>query len=170
MQNDGLDVQTRIKIAGKNINDLRYTDDTTLMAESQEELRASWWKWKRRVKNWLKTQHSKNWDHGIQSHCFMANRWGKSGNSDRFYFLGLQNHCGWWLQPQNLKTLAPWKKSYDQPRQHIKKQRHCLADKVLYSQSYGFSSSHVQMWELDHKKGWTLKNWCFRIVVLEKTL
>ena len=66
--------------------------------------------------------------------------------------------------------LAPWKKSYDKPRQHIKKQRRHFANKGPYSQSYGFSSSHVQMWELDHKEGWAPKNWCFRIVVLEKTL
>ena len=59
---------------------------------------------------------------------------------------------------------------YDQPRQHIKKQRHHFADKGPYSQSYGFPSSHVWMWELDHKEGWALKNWCFWIVVLEKTL
>ena len=65
---------------------------------------------------------------------------------------------------------APWKKSYDQHRQHIKKQRHYFADKGLYSQSYGFSSSHVWMWELDQKESWTLKNWCFWTVVLEKTL
>ena len=54
-------------------------------------------------------------------------------------------------------TLAPWKKSYNKPRQHIKKQRHHLADRGPNSQSYGFSSSHVQMWELDHKEGGTLK-------------
>ena len=61
--------------------------------------------------------------------------------------------------------LSPWKKSDDQPRQHIKKQRHCHADKGPYSQGYGFSSSHVWMWELDYKK-----SWCFCTVVLEKTL
>ena len=66
--------------------------------------------------------------------------------------------------------LAPWKKSYDKPRQRIKKQRHYFADKGLYNQSYGFSSSHVQMWELDHKESWVLKNWCSWTVVLEKTL
>ena len=66
--------------------------------------------------------------------------------------------------------LAPWKESYDKSRQSIKKQRHHLANKVLHSQRYGFSSSHVQMWELDHKEGWMLKNWCFWIVMLEKTL
>ena len=66
--------------------------------------------------------------------------------------------------------LAPWKKSYDQPRQCIKKQRHCFANKDLSSQSYGFASSHVWMWELGYKKSWVLKNWCFWTVVLEKTL
>ena len=65
---------------------------------------------------------------------------------------------------------APWKKSYGQPREHIKKQRHDFANKDLYSQSYGFSSGHVWMWEMDHKEGWAWKNWCFWTVVLEKTL
>ena len=65
--------------------------------------------------------------------------------------------------------LAPWKKSYDKTRQHIKKQRHHFAKNVCVSQSYGFSSSHVQMWQLDRKEGWALKNWCFWIVLLEKT-
>ena len=59
--------------------------------------------------------------------------------------------------------LAPWKKSYDQPRQHIKKQRHYFSDKGLFSQSYVFSSTHVWMWELDHKESWALKNWCFEL-------
>ena len=66
--------------------------------------------------------------------------------------------------------LPPWKKSYDKPRQHIKKQRHYFANKGLCSQSYGFSSSHVWMWELDYKESWAPKNWCFWTVVLEKTL
>ena len=65
---------------------------------------------------------------------------------------------------------APWKKSYDQPRQHIKKQRHYFANKGRSSQSYSFSSSHAWMWELDYKESWALKNWCFWTVVLEKTL
>ena len=66
--------------------------------------------------------------------------------------------------------LAPRKKSYDKPRQHIKKQRHYFADKGSSSQSYGSSSSHVWIWELDWKESFTLKNWCFWSVVLEKTL
>ena len=65
---------------------------------------------------------------------------------------------------------APWKKSYDQPRQHIEKQRHYIAHKGLSSQNYGFSSSQVWMWELNYKESWALKNWCFWTVVLEKTL
>ena len=70
----------------------------------------------------------------------------------------------------NENTLAPWKKNYDQPRQHIKKQRHYFANKGPSSQSCGFSSSHVWIWELDYKESWVPKNWCFWTVVLEKTL
>ena len=66
--------------------------------------------------------------------------------------------------------LTLWKESYGQPRQHIKKQRHHFVNKGLSSQGYGFSSSHVCMWELDYKESWAQKNWCFWTVVLEKTL
>ena len=66
--------------------------------------------------------------------------------------------------------LAPWKKSYDQPRKHIKKQRHDVGNKSLCSQSYCFSSNHVWMWELNYKESWAPKIWCFWSVVLEKTL
>ena len=97
MRNAGLEeAQAGIKISGRNVNNLRYAD-TTVMAESEEELksllldeseRGEW-------KSWLKIQHSENKDHGIQSHHFMVNRWGNNGNSERLYFLGLQNHCRW---------------------------------------------------------------------------
>jgi len=66
--------------------------------------------------------------------------------------------------------LAPWKKSYDKPRRCINKQSHYFANKGPYSQSYGFSSNHVWMWELDHKESWMPKNWYFLTVVSEKTL
>ena len=65
--------------------------------------------------------------------------------------------------------LTPWKEHYDQSRQHTKKQRHYFANKDPSSQGYGFSSSHVWMWELDYKESWVPKNWCFWTVVLEKT-
>ena len=95
MKNARLDeAQAGIKIDGRNINNLRYADDTTLMAESKEELKSLLMNGKEESKiSWLKTQHSKNKDHSIWSHQFMANRWGNNGNSDRLYFLGPQNHC-----------------------------------------------------------------------------
>ena len=97
----------------------------------------------------------------------MANRWGNSG---RLYCFGLQNHCRWWMQPWNKKMLTLWKKSFDQPRQHIKKQRHYLANKGPPSQGYGFSGSHVWICDLDYKESWAQKNGRFWTVVLEKTL
>ena len=140
----GLDeAQARIKIARRNINNLRYADDTTLTAESKEELRSLLVKVKEESeKIWLKTLHSKNEDHGSPwSHQFMANRW---GNNEKLYFLGSKittdADCS-----HEIKMLAPWKKSYDQPRQHIKKQRYYFAYKGPSSQSYDFSSSHVCM-------------------------
>ena len=149
MRNAGLDeAQAGIKISRRNINNLRYADDTTLMAKSEEELKSLLMKVKGEWKSWLKAQHSENEDHGIRSHDFMAERWGNSANSVRLYFSGLQNHCGWQLQQWNQKTLTPWKESYDQPRQHIKKQRHYFANKGPTTQGYGFSCGHVWMWEL----------------------
>ena len=69
-----------------------------------------------------------------------------------------------------LKTLTTWKESYDQPRQHIKKQRYYSDNKDLSSLGYGFSSGHVWMWKLDYKESWAPKNWCFWTMMLEKTL
>ena len=80
------ETQAGIKIARRNINNLRYEDDTTFTAEGEKELKSLLMK--------VKAQHSEN-DHGIWSHHFIGNRWGNSGNSVRFYFGGLQNHCRW---------------------------------------------------------------------------
>ena len=85
-----------------------------------------------------------------------------------FIFLGSKITADGDCSQENM--LPPWKESYDQPRHHIKKQRHYFANKGPCSQSYGFSSSHAWMWELDHKESQALKNWCFWTVVLEKTL
>ena len=103
MWNAGLDEsQGGIKIARKNINNLRYADDTTLAAESEEELKSLLMKVKEdSEKAGLKLNIQKNKDHGIQSHHFMAYSWGNNGKSDIFYFFGLQNHCRWLLQPWN---------------------------------------------------------------------
>ena len=80
------ETQAGIKIAGRNIDNLRYADDTTLMAESEEELKSLLMKVKEEMKIWLKAQHSENEDHGIQSHHFMGNRWENSGNSQTLFF------------------------------------------------------------------------------------
>ena len=130
------------------------------------KLRGEW-------KCWFEIQHSENQDCGIWFHHFLANRKGTSGNSEIFYFGGLQNHCRWWLQQFNLKTFTSWKKNYDQHTQHIKKQKHYFANKHLSSQGYGFPSSHVCMWALHYKESWAPKNRCCAwiwTVVLEKTL
>ena len=97
----------------------------------------------------------------------MANGWGNNENSERLYFWGLQNHCRWWVQPWSKKMLAPWKKRYDQPRQHIKKLRHYFADKGLSSQScdfllviYGCESWTIR--KAEHWKTDTFGFWCWR--------
>ena len=97
MRDAGLEeAQAGIKISRRNINNLRYADDTTFMAESKEELKSLLMKVKEESgKSWLKAQHSENEDHGIWSHHFMGNRWENIGNSVRLYFGGLQNHCRW---------------------------------------------------------------------------
>ena len=123
MWNAGLDeAQAGIKIAGRNINNLRYADDTALMAES-EELKGFLMKVKEESeKVGLKLN--------IQKTKIMASdpitSWQMDGETMKtvkdFIFGGLQNHCRWWLQQWNKKTLASWKESYNQPRQHIKAQ------------------------------------------------
>ena len=166
MGNAGLDeAQAEIKVSGRNINNLRYADDTTLVAESEEELKSLLMKVKEeseKVGLKLNIQKTKIMVSGPITSWQID---GEIVETMADYFGGLQNHCRWWLQPWNKKTLAPWKKSYDQPRQHIKKQRHYFSNKGPSSQSYGFSSSHVWMWELDYKESWALKDWCFGTVV-----
>ena len=96
-QNAGLDEsQSGIKITGRNISNLRYADDTTLMAESKEEIKSLLIKVKEEnEKASLKLNIQKKEDRGVQSHHLMVNRCGKNENSDKLYFLGLQNHCRW---------------------------------------------------------------------------
>ena len=144
MRNAGLEeAQAGIRIAGRNINNLRYADDTTLMAESEEELKSLLMKMKEESeKVGLKLN--------IQKTKIMASGSITSQEIDGetvetvadFIFLGSKitadGDCS-----REIKTLTPWKESYDQPRQHIKKQRHYFANKSLSSQSYGLSSSYA---------------------------
>ena len=153
MRNAGLEeAQAGIKIAGRNINNLRYADDTTLMVESEEELKSLLMKVKEESeKVGLKLN--------IQKMKIMASgpitSWEIDGETvetlSDFIFWGSKitadGDCS-----HEIKTNTLWKKSYDQPRQHSKKQRHYFANKGPSSQGYGFSSSHVWMRVLDYKE------------------
>ena len=115
-------------------------------------------------KSLLKTQHSKNEDHGIWSHNSMADRWRKSGNK---FYLGSKITTDGDYSHKNKRCLLLGRKAMTNLDSVFKKQRHHFANKHPYSQSYGFSSSHVQMWELDHKEGWApridaFELWCWR--------
>ena len=155
MRNAGLDeAQAGIKIAGKNINNFRYADDTTLMAESEEELKSLLMKVKEeseKVGLKLNIQKTKITASGP------ITSWQIDGETMEtvadFIVLGTKitadGDCSHKIKR---RLLLGRKKNFDQPRQHNKKQRHYFAKKCPYSQSYGFSSSHVWMWGLDYNE------------------
>ena len=93
----------------------------------------------------------------------------KSGSSDRFYFPGLQNHCGWWLQPWNLRHLLLGWKTLLKPYSTFKSRDIIWLTTIRIVKAKIFFSGRVQLWELDHKQGWAPKNYCFRFMLLEKT-
>ena len=171
MLNARLDeAETGIKIAGRSIKNLRYADDTTLMAEGKEELKSLLMKVKEESdKAGLKLN--------IQKTKIMASgpitSWQMDGEKVEtvtdFIFLGSKINVDGDCSHQIKRCLLLGRKAMTNLRQFIKKQRHHFADQGPYNQSYSFSSSHVWMWELDHKEGWVPKNWCLQIVVLEKT-
>ena len=122
------EVQAGIKIAGRNTNNLRYADDTTFMAEREDELKSLLMKVKEESeKVGLKLSFQKT-KIMVSSPITSWQIDGEAMETVRLYFWGLQNHCIWWLQLW-IKMLTPWKKSYDQPRQHVKKQRYYFANK-----------------------------------------
>ena len=164
MQNARLnESQAWIKIARRNISNLRYADDTTLMAESDKELKSF-------LMRVIEQSEKAGLKLDIQKAKIMASSPITSLETVAdFIFLG-SKILQMVTAAMKLKDACSWKKSYDQSRQHVKKQRHYFAKKGLSSHSYGFSSSHVWMWELDHKESWALKNWNFWTAVLEKTL
>ena len=145
MRNAGLEeAQAGIKIAGRNINNLRYADDTTLMAENKE-LKSLLMKVKEeseKVGLNLNIQKTKIMTSGLITSWQID---GEEMETVKDFILGAPKSLQMVTAGLKLKEAAPWKKSYDQPRQHIKKQRHYLAHKGLSSQSYGFSSGHAGM-------------------------
>ena len=133
------EAEAGIKIAGRNIHSLRYADNITLRAGSEEKLKNLLMKVREESeKGWLKIQHSKNEDHGIQSCHFMANRWGNNETLRDFLFLGSQITADCDCSHAIKRCLILEKKSNDKPREYIKKQRHYFANKGQYSQSYVF--------------------------------
>ena len=171
MWNAGLDeIQGGIKIARRIINNPRYADDTTLMAESKEE----------ELKSLLMKVKEESEKSGLKL------------NIHKTKFMASDPITSWQIDGDTVETVTDFivlvskvtadgdcsheiKRhlllgSYDQPRQHIQKQSHYFANKCPSSQGYGFSSSHVWMWDLDCEESWAPKNWCFWTVVLEKTL
>ena len=164
MGNARLDeAQARIRIAGRNINNLTYADDTIFMAESKEELKSLLRKVKEESeKSWLKAQHSKklNKDYGMWSHHFMANRWETMETVIDFIFLSSQITADGDCSHKIKRCLLLGRKAMIK-LDSILKCRDIFADKGLSSQGYGFSSGHVWMSELDCEESWVLKNWCF---------
>ena len=157
MRNAGLEeAQAGIKIAGRNITNLRYADDTTLTAESEEELKSLLMK--------VKEESEKvGFKLNIQKTKIMAsgpiNSWEIDGETvANFIFLGSKITGDGDCNHEIKRHLLLGRKVMTNPRQHIKKQRHYFANKGLCSQGYGFSSSHVWMWELDYKESWALNN------------
>ena len=141
------------------------------MAESEEELKSLLKKVKEESEKFgFKAQHSKNEDHSTRSHHFMQ----KDGETMEIvtdFILGgskitADGDCCHEIK----RCLLLERKAMTNLDSVFKKQRHHFANKGPYSQSYGFSSSHAWIWELDHKEDWALKNWCFQVMVLEKTL
>ena len=146
MRNAGLEeAQAGIKISGRNINNLRYADDTTLMAESEEELKSLLMKVKEKSKKvGLKLNNSENEDHGIWSHHFMGNRWGNSGNSVRhLIFLGSKITADGDCSHEIKRHLPLGRKVMTNLDSIIQKHRHYITKKGPSSQGYGFSRGRV---------------------------
>ena len=153
MKNAGLEeAQAGIKIARRNINNQRYADDTTLMAESEEVLKSLLMKVKEeseKVALKLSIQKTKIMASGPITSWQID---GETMETVRDFIFGGSKITACGDCSHEIKTLAPWKESYDQPRQHIKKQRHYFANKGPSSQGYRFSSSHAWLRELDYEE------------------
>ena len=171
MWNARLDeAQAGIKIAGRNINNLRYADDTTLIAESEEELKGLLMK--------VKEESEKAGLLNIPKTKIMASgpitSWQIDGETmetvTNFIFLGSKITADGDCSHEIKRRLLLGRKAMTNLDSILKSRYITLLTKVPSSQSYGFSSSRVWLWELDYKESWVLKNWCFWTVVLEKTL
>ena len=139
------------------------------MAENEEKLKSLLMKVKEESEKVVIKLNIQKRDHGIWSHDFMGNRWGNSRNSVRLYFGGSKITADGDCSHKIKRCLLLGRKVMTN-LDSILKSRDYFANKGPSSEGYGFSSGHVQMWELDYKESWALKNWCFLTVVFEKTL
>ena len=168
MRNAGLEeTQAGIKIAGRNINNLRHADDTTLMAESEEELKSLLVKSERgEWKSWLKAQHSENEDHGIWSHHFMGNRWGNSGNSVRLFWGGSKITADGDCSHDIKRRLLLGRKVMTNPDSILKSRDITLPTKVRLVKAmifpvvmYGcetWTVKKAECWRIDAEEFWTV--------------
>ena len=173
MRNAGLEEsQAGIKIARRNINNLRYADGTTVMVESEEE-------WKSLLMKVKEESENVGLKLNIQKTKIMASSpitsWEIYGETvetvSNFILGGLQNHCRWWLQPWNKRHLLFGRKVLTNLDSILKSRDITLPTKVHLVKAMVFPVvMYGWMWELDYKEGWVLKNWYFSTVVLEKTL
>ena len=169
MRNAGLDeAQAGLKIAGRNINNLRYADDTTLIAENEEELKSLLMKVKEeseKVGLKLNIQKTKTMASGPITSCHI------DGETARdFIFLGSKITADGDCSHEIKRCLLLGRKVMTNLDSILKSRDITLPTKVHLVKTMVFSSSHIQMWELDYKESWAPKNWCFWAVVLEKTL
>ena len=162
-----VEAQAGIRISGRSINNLRCADDTTLMAESEEEQRSSWWGERREWKSWLKAQHSKTTDHGIRSYHFLANRWGNNGNSDRLYFFGskitVDCDCNHEIRRCLLlgrKAMTNLDSIFNNRDITLPTKIHIVKAVVFPVVTYGFKSWTVK--KAEHKKVDAFELWCWR--------
>ena len=169
MWNDRLDdSQAGIRIAGENINNLRYAHNTTVMARREEEVNSFLMKVKEESESWLKIWQSENENHCIWSHHFIANRWGKSGNTDRVYFLGSKITADGECSHEIKRCLFLGRKAMINLDSVLKSRDITLPTKVHIVKGMVFPV--IRQCELDHKEGWAWKNWGFQIVVLRRLL
>ena len=172
MRNAGLaEAQAGIKISRRNINNVRYVDDTILMAESEEDLKSLLMKVKEESEKvglklkihktrTMASGHITSWQIDVETMEIVTD----------FIFLGSKTTEDGDCSHEIKRCLLLGRKAMINPDNILKSRDITLPTKGPSSQGYGFLSSHVQMWELDHKESWALKNWCFWTVVLEQTL
>jgi len=163
----------KYKLESRFLEEISITPDmqmTPPLWQKVKNWRASWWKWKRRVKNWLRTQHSNNEDPAMWSHHFMANRWGKKWKQWEALFSWAPKSLQMVTSAMKSRRLILGRKAMTNLDSTLKSRDIALPTKVQLVKAMFFSSSHVWMWELDYKESWVTKNWCSVTVVLEKTL